>query len=64
MSNIQRINNMNVYLINSSIKWIEHSVNTIANVLAPECSAYNRSGRALTKSPYNMNKSSIVEHEA
>ncbi len=64
MANIQRVNNMNIYLIKSSIKWIEHSVTTIANVLAPECSAYNRAGKAMTTSPYNMNKSSLVEHEA
>ncbi|MGD9580048.1 MAG: flagellar protein FlgN [Vampirovibrionia bacterium] len=65
MSEIQRTNEINVYLINNSIKWIEHSVATIANVLAPESAAYNFRGKVLTNSPYtNFNTSTIIEHDA
>jgi flagellar biosynthesis/type III secretory pathway chaperone len=65
MANIKKMNEVNVYLINNSIKWIEHSVNTISNILSPECSAYNARGRALTTSCYGDYASSkIVEHEA
>lgn len=65
MGQIQKKNELNVYLINNSIKWIEHSVSTIANVIAPESAAYNFRGRVLTNSPYNnFNTSSIIEHDA
>ncbi|MEW5819969.1 MAG: flagellar protein FlgN [Cyanobacteriota bacterium] len=65
MANIKKTNQLNVYLINNSIKWIEHSVNTISNVLAPESAAYNSYGKALTTLSYgNYSSPKIVEHEA
>lgn len=65
MQSIQRLNDVNVYLIENSIKWIEYSINTIANVLSPESSAYNANGKALTTLPYsNRSNSSLIEHEA
>lgn len=66
LSNIQKINTMNIYLIENSIKWIEHSVTTIANYLAPESAAYTFQGKSITKSPYtyNFSSSSTIEQEA
>lgn len=66
MTNIKKLNDINIYLIKNSIKWIEYSVATIANALAPESAAYNASGKALSNSPYNntISSSNIVEHEA
>lgn len=63
--NIQKVNNVNIYLIKNSIKWIEHSVATIANVIAPESASYNATGRALTNKNFcSLNSSGIVEHNA
>lgn len=62
IKDIQKVNNLNVYLIRNSIKWIEHSVSTIANVIAPESAAYNARGKSL--SSYNMSSPGIVEHDA
>lgn len=65
MAQIQKKNELNVYLINNSIKWIEYSVSTIANVFAPESAAYNFKGKVLTNSPYNnFNTSAIIQHDA
>ena len=62
---IQKMNRLNIYLIESSIKWIEHSVTTIANVLSPESAAYNANGKPLTTSAYsNFKPANIIEHEA
>lgn len=66
LSNIQKINTMNINLIENSIKWIEHSVATIANYLIPESAAYTFQGKSITKSPYtyNFNSSSTIEQKA
>lgn len=64
MQEIQKINNLNIYLINSSIKWIEHSVRTITNHVLPESASYNAKGRNLNRSTYNYSMSGIVEKDA
>jgi flagellar biosynthesis/type III secretory pathway chaperone len=64
MQNIQKMNKQNIYLIDNSIKWIEHSIMTIANVISPESAAYNQKGKALTSSTYNISSSGMIEHEA
>jgi hypothetical protein len=63
MENIQKMNKLNLYLINNSIKWIEHSISTIANVIAPESASYNANGKSVTNSPYSLNPTGIIEHE-
>jgi flagellar biosynthesis/type III secretory pathway chaperone len=63
MDRIQKVNTINIDLIDNSIKWIEHSVTTIANIIAPESASYNYRGKALTNSPYNLNASGIVERD-
>lgn len=62
MKNIEKLNKLNVYLIQNSIKWIEHSVTTITNVFLPESAAYNANGRVLTNTPYYMDTSGLIEH--
>lgn len=66
LTNIQKLNKMNVYLIENSIRWIEHSVTTIANFLIPESAAYTFQGKTVTQSPYtyDFNSSSTIEQEA
>lgn len=64
MQEIQKINNLNIYLINSSIKWIEHSVRTITNHVVPESASYNARGKNLNRSTYDYSMSGIVEKDA
>lgn len=45
VENVQRHNNINRKLIEHSLKLIEYSINSIANVLLPEGSAYNNLGK-------------------
>lgn len=61
-TSIQRQNNINTQLIHHSLKLIEHSVKTIANVLIPESSAYNRYGK--NKNIYRGQGISSVIHDA
>lgn len=60
VSNIQKQNRINALLIDHSLKLVEHTVVSIANVLIPESSAYNNMGKIKS----NTNKegvSSIIE---
>lgn len=59
--NIQRHNNINAQLIAHSLKLIEHSVVSIANILVPESSAYNNSGKIKCTQAETI---SSVVHEA
>jgi len=64
MKEIQKINNLNVYLINNSIKWIEHSVNTITNHFVPESASYNARGKTVNRSTYDISSiSTLVERD-
>ncbi len=60
--NIQKQHTINTELIKHSLKIIESSIISIANVLVPEGSAYNKKGALKTREKI-MNLSS-VEHEA
>lgn len=62
MKKIDKLNRLNIYLIKNSIKWIEHSVTTIANVLLPESAAYGATGRALNNIPSYVDSSGLIEH--
>lgn len=58
--NIKKYNDMNAQLIKHSLKLIEHSVFSIANVLMPESSTYNNYGRVKSSSKnLNMTISSV-----
>lgn len=58
--NVKRYNDINAELIKHSLKLIEHSVVSIANVLMPESSSYNGKGRAKTdRKNQNISISSV-----
>jgi len=61
LSNIQKQNTINMELLKHSLKIVENSIVTIANVLVPEGSAYNQQG--LSKSKKRIFDLSSVEHE-
>lgn len=63
-SNIYKLNQLNMELIESSIKWIRFSVNAISNSLRPESSSYTRYGKTITPTTYDMCSSGLVEHQA
>lgn len=63
MARIQHKNKANIFLIENSIKWVQHSIKTIVNVISPESAAYNFKGRVQTKSIYEMDSSGIIEHQ-
>jgi len=63
VDNIQRQNNINAKLIEHSLKLVEFSVNSIANALLPEMSAYNNQGK-IQKSRVKTEIISSVIHEA
>jgi hypothetical protein len=61
LSNIQKQNTINMELLKYSLKIVENSIVTIANVLIPEGSAYNRKG--ISKKRENTLNLSSIEHE-
>ena len=46
VNNVQKQNKTNKELLKHALKLVENSINIIANVLIPECSAYNNYGKA------------------
>ncbi|EKE03823.1 MAG: hypothetical protein ACD_20C00147G0004 [uncultured bacterium] len=60
--NIRRQNNINAQLIEHSLRILEFSITSIANVIIPEASAYNKLGKA-NNNPNNTGVSSVI-HEA
>jgi len=62
VTNIQKQNTISTELIKHSLKVIENSIISIANVLVPEGSAYNKNGTAQKRD--NIPHLSSIEHEA
>lgn len=58
VNNVKRENKINTELMRHALKLVENSINAIASVLVPECSAYNNYGKANKTS---SNISSVVQ---